>query len=139
MVGLGVVCKTLIVEDNVTFRQMFKESLGSRFPAMEIEEAPDGRDLFNRIESFHPRIVFMDIRLPGESGLELSKKIKNNYPDVIIVVITSYDLPEYRQAARLSKADHFVTKDAPTQDFLALVESILLTQNPSSLQSKGQS
>jgi len=110
-------CKTLIVEDNVTFRQTLKESLGSRFPTMEIEEAPDGRDLFNRIESFHPEIVFMDIRLPGENGLELTKKIKKNYPDIIIVVITSYDLPEYRQAARENMADYFVPKGSSLQDF----------------------
>ena len=54
-------CKTLIVEDNVTFRQMLKESLCSRFPTMEIEEEPDGRDLYNKIDSFRPKIVFMDI------------------------------------------------------------------------------
>ena len=117
MVGLGVVCKTLIVEDNVTFRQMFKESLGSRFPAMEIEEAPDGRDLFNKIESFHPKIVFMDIRLPGENGLELTKKIKKNYPDITVVIVTSYDLPEYREAARESMADYFVPKGSSIKDF----------------------
>ena len=108
--------KTLIVDDNVTFRQMLKESLYSRFPTMEIEEEPDGRDLFNRIDSFHPRIVFMDIRLPGENGLELTKKIKKNYPDIIIVILTSYDLPEYRQAARESMADHFVPKDSSIQN-----------------------
>jgi len=80
-------CKTLIVEDNATFRQMLKETLWSRFPTMEIEEEPDGRDLSNKIDSFHPKIVFMDIRLPGENGLELTKKIKKNYPDIIIGLI----------------------------------------------------
>ena len=44
-------CKTLIVEDNATFRQMLKEGLWSQFPAMEIEEEPDGRDIFNKIDS----------------------------------------------------------------------------------------
>ena len=107
-------CKTLIVEDNVTFRQMLEESLCSRFPTMEIEEEPDGRGLFNKIDSFHPKIVFMDIRLPGENGLELTKK---NYPDIIIVILTSYDLPEYRQAARESMADYFVPKGSSIQDF----------------------
>ena len=72
--------KTLIVEDSVTFRQTLKESLRSRFPMMEIKEAPDGRDLFNKIDSFHPKIVFMDIRLPGENGLELTKRIKRIIP-----------------------------------------------------------
>ena len=73
-------CKTLIVEDNVIFRQMLKESLCSRFPTMEIEEEPVGRDLFNKIDSFHPKIVFMDIRLPKENGLELTKKINRIVP-----------------------------------------------------------
>ena len=110
-------CKTLIVEDSVTFRQVLKESLYSQFPTMEIEEAPDGRDLFNKIESFHPKIVFMDIRLPGENGLELTKRIKMNYPDIIMVILTNYDLPEYREAARESMADYFVPKGWSVQDF----------------------
>lgn len=110
-------CKTLIVDDNVSLRQMLKESLRSRFPTMEIEEEPDGRALFGKIDSFHPRIVFMDIRLPGENGLELTKKIKEKYPDIIIVILTSYDLPEYRQAARDSMADYFVLKDSSVQAF----------------------
>jgi DNA-binding NarL/FixJ family response regulator len=122
-------CKVLIVEDNATFRQMLKEILYSRFPTMDIAEEPDGSGLFSKIETFHPKIIFMDIRLPGESGLELTKKIKMNYPDITVIVLTSYDLPEYRQAARQNKADHFVTKDSPTQDFLTLIESILHAKN----------
>jgi DNA-binding NarL/FixJ family response regulator len=131
--------KTLIVEDNATFRQMLKEILVTRFPNMEIAEEPDGGELFSKIDALHPNIVFMDIRLPGENGLELAKKIKVNHPEIIVIILTSYDLPEYRQAARLSKADHFVTKDSPTQDFLALVESILLTKNSPPNRLKGQS
>jgi DNA-binding NarL/FixJ family response regulator len=130
-------CKTLIVEDNTTFRQMLKEILYSKFPTMNIAEEPDGNRLFLTIDAFHPQIVFMDIRLPGESGLELAKKIKKNYPDIVVVMLTSYDLPEYRQAALQSKADHFVTKDSPTQDFVALVESILLAQKHSPNDHKG--
>jgi CheY-like chemotaxis protein len=130
-------CRALIVEDNATFRQMLKEILYSRFPSMTIEEEPDGSDLFPKIDTFHPRIVFMDIRLPGENGLELARRIKTNYPDIIVVILTSYDLPEYRQAARQSKADHFITKDSPTQDFLALVESILPAKCPDSNKQRG--
>ena len=122
-------CKTLIVEDNTTFRQMLKEILYARFPTMEIAEEPDGSELFSKLDAFHPNIVFMDIRLPGENGLELTKKIKMNDPDVIVVILTNYDIPEYRQAAVESKADHFVTKDSPTQIFLALVESLCPGQN----------
>lgn len=117
-------CRTLIVEDNTTFRGMLKEILHAWFPTMEIAGEPDGSELISKIDAFHPDIVFIDIRLPGENGLELTKMIKMNYPDIIVVILTSYDLPEYRQAALQSKADYFVTKDSPTQNFLALVESL---------------
>jgi len=127
--------RTLIVEDNATFRQMLREILVTRFPQMEIIEEPDGSELFDKIGTFHPNIIFMDIRLPGENGLELAKKVKTNHPEITVVILTSYDLPEYRQAARMSKADHFVTKDSATQDFLSLVESILLPKKPPSNQS----
>ena len=117
-------CKTLIVEDNAIFRYIIKEMLHSHFPSMKIEEEPDGNELFSKIDAFHPDIVFMDVHLPGENGFELTKKIKKIYPDVTVVILTSHNLPEYRQTARQSKADHFVTKDSPTQNFLALVESL---------------
>ena len=116
---------------------MLKEILYSRFPTMKIAEEPDGSELFPRIETFRPNIIFMDIRLPGENGLELTKKIKLKYQDITVIVLTSYDLPEYRQAARENKADHFVTKDSPTQDFLALVESILLVKNLDTNKNRG--
>jgi len=116
--------KALIVEDNFVFRQMLKEVLCTQFPTMAVAEEPDGSELFPKIDAFHPNIILMDIRLPGESGLELTKKIKMNYPETIVIILTSYDLPEYRQAAIQNKADYFITKDSPTTDFLALVESI---------------
>ncbi len=118
-------CNVLIVENNVTFREMIKEVLYSHFPMMKIEEEVDGSSLFSRMDAFHPNIVFMDVRLPTGCGLEFTKKIKMTYPNVTIVVLTSYDLPEYRKAALQSKADHFFCKDSPASDFLALVESVL--------------
>ncbi len=117
-------CNVLIVEDNDAFRGIVKEVFHSHFPMMNIEEEVNGSRLFSRMDVFRPNIVFMDIRLPGENGLELTKKLKMIYPDVTVVILTSYDLPEYRHAAIQSKADHFVSKDSPTSDLLALVKSI---------------
>ena len=122
-------CKALILEDNTTFRKMTKEILHSHFPTMNIEDESDGSELFSKIDAFHPDIAFMDIRLPGENGLELTKKIKANYPGITVVILSAYDLPEYRHGALQSKADHFVSKDSKTSDFVALVESICLEKH----------
>jgi DNA-binding NarL/FixJ family response regulator len=69
----------------------------------------------------------MDISLPGENGLELTRKIKADYPNVTIIILTSHDSPEYREAAIRSKADYFFSKGAISNDgIFTLVKSILL-------------
>ncbi|QTA83637.1 Signal transduction response regulator, receiver domain-containing protein [Desulfonema limicola] len=103
-------CKTLIVEDSATFRKAFREALNKRFPDMLIEEAKDGLLAFQKIKAIQPDIVFMDIRLPGENGLTLTGKIKDNYPDTKVIILTDYDLPEYRAAAFDNGADNFIAK-----------------------------
>jgi len=117
--------RVLIVEDNAFFLQFFRETLHSRFPSLEISEAADGEEAMQKIKAFQPEAIFMDVRLPGESGLELTKKIKAQYPDIIVVIVTNYDLPEYRKAAYESRADHFVSKDS----FLKIINSVLQDRN----------
>ncbi len=104
--------KILIVDDNDFFRQTLKATLKGCFPTITIEEAVAGDKALQKVDSFVPDLIFMDIQLPGESGLELTKKIKATHPNVIILILTSYDMPEYREAAFQYGADRFLTKSS---------------------------
>ena len=116
---------TLLVEDNAAFRQAIKEILVSKFPSMRIDEAAEGKEAFRRMRSHLPDIIFLDVRLPGENGLELTKKIKAQYPNVVIIILTNYNLPEYRDAAYGNGADYFLIKSASSAtEIVGLVESI---------------
>jgi DNA-binding NarL/FixJ family response regulator len=118
--------KTLLVEDNASFRHTLFDILSTQFPSITIEEAADGKEALQKIESTLPNLVFMDIKLPGENGLQLTQKIKAKYPELIIIVLTSYDLPEYREAAYQYGANYFIVKGLSTnEEILALVRSIL--------------
>jgi len=118
--------KTLIVEDSTLYRKLLKDTLRSRFPSMEIIEAESGEEAMQQISAHPPDLIFMDIKLPGKNGLELTGKIKAKYPDVTVIILTSYDTPEYREAAAQVKADHFLSKGSSSKEgILALVESIL--------------
>jgi len=117
--------KTLIVEDSAVFRRAFKEALCRRFPFMAVEEALDGKEALEKVTNFLPELVFMDIRLPGQNGLELTRRIKTSHPDIAIIILTDYDLPEYREAARCGGADGFIPKGALNlTDIGALIETI---------------
>ena len=122
--------KTLIVEDNPFFRRVLKETLLSRFPKMDISEAGNAADALKEVETFTPDVIFVDIRLPGENGLELTRKIRSRDPDVPIIILTSYDLPEYREAAKEYQANHFLSKGSiHRENILTLVQTIFLEGN----------
>jgi DNA-binding NarL/FixJ family response regulator len=115
----------LIVEDNAPFRQSLREMLCEQFPTMRVEEAQDGEDALDKLETYSPHLVFMDIKLPGQSGLEVTKTIKARYPEVRVIILTSYDLPEYRQAASEYGADYFLSKGSSSrEEILALVDTV---------------
>ncbi len=116
---------TLLVEDNAPFRQSLREMLCERFPRLVVEEAVDGEEALQKVESLLPHLVFMDIKLPGANGLEITREIKERYSTIQVIILTSYDFPEYREAAAQYGADHFLSKEsASREDILVLVDTI---------------
>jgi len=117
--------RVLIVEDNGIFRETFRKGLLEYFPSMLIEEAANGDEALQIIQEGPPHLIFMDIRLPGVNGLQLTQRVKKNFPDINIAILTDFDLPEYRQAAVQYGADRFYVKGSFKWDELeALVKSI---------------
>ena len=102
--------KILIVDDNEFFRRTLKSTLKGCFPTLSIDEAADGDDTLKKVDTFIPDLIFMDIQLPGENGLELAKKIKATHPNITLLILTGYDMPEYREAVSQYGADRFLSK-----------------------------
>ena len=126
--GRNIMFKTMLVEDSTSFRQIVKDNLKDQYPSMDIIEAADGVEAYEKIDSHPPNLIFMDIQLPGENGLELTRKIKADYPEIIIIILTSHDSPEYREAATRCGANYFFLKGSiATDDWIStLLKSILL-------------
>jgi len=122
--------KILIVDPNDPFRRSLKKVLVNRFPFVDIREASDGNGGLKMVQDFNPNLIFLEIHLPSESGLSLARRIKQHHPEIIIVILTSYDLPEYQAAAAESGIEHLVPKDDWTgEDMIALVHTILADLN----------
>jgi len=104
--------RTLIVEDNAFFRQSFKDRLQALFPVLVIREAATASEALQEATAFCPELIFMDIRLPDGNGLELTKRMKANNPNVAVIILTNYDLPEYRDAAVQFGAKTYLNKNS---------------------------
>jgi DNA-binding NarL/FixJ family response regulator len=121
----ATVRKILIVDDNASFRRSLKAFLCDQFAHFAIAEAENGASAMRTIDLARPDLIFMDIKLPGENGLVLTRKIKTIYSPAI-VILTSYDAVEYREAASACGADYFLAKDAASAaEVSRLVESYL--------------
>ncbi len=107
--------RILIVEDNDIYRGLFKKILQSAFPEIAVDEAADGRVALYKVEAFLPDLIFMDIHLGEENGIELTKKIKATHGEIPIIILTFYDIPEYRKAALQCGSDRFIPKASLSQ------------------------
>lgn len=104
----------MLVEDDDGFRRSLAGLLISSFPSIVLDVAVNGDEAMEKLESFTPQLIFMDIKLPGQNGLEVTRRIKALYPGINVIVLTNYDFPEYRDAARASGACSFLAKGLST-------------------------
>lgn len=115
---------TLLVDDSDVFRRSLRRLLTKHFPSMRIDEAATGAEVLHQNREHD--LVFMDIRLPDTSGLELTRHLKAEHPATTVCVVTQFDIPEYREAANHSGARGFMLKDRLTEEALiGMVRSVL--------------
>jgi DNA-binding NarL/FixJ family response regulator len=120
------VVTALIVEDNPSFRLSLTEILRARFPGMTVTEAESSEQALERIGSLRPDLMFVDIRLPGQNGLELAKQVRKTHEDLAILIMTNYDFPEFREAAEQYGVNYFFSKSTSSmEEILAAVNAIL--------------
>lgn len=103
--------KALIVEDNEVFRRLLHAVVAERLACEEVLEAEALGVARRLVRDREPDVVFLDVRLPDGNGLAFARELRLAYPNLPVVVCTSHDLPEYRDAAREFGATHFVPKD----------------------------
>jgi len=118
--------EVLIVEDNAEFREMLRAIVQSGFPGAGIALAEEGEAALRKIKARKPDLVFMDIRMPGRSGIVIAEEIKERHPDIIVAFLTNMDGSEYRKAAFARGADFFLSKESvKAEEIQSLVEGII--------------
>jgi CheY-like chemotaxis protein len=98
----------LIVDDHAAMRQMIRQLLAVGDPAAR--ECANGTDAVRLAAEFRPDAVTLDVRMPGLGAFDTARAIRAALPAVQIIIVTSYDQPDYRAAAREVGAE-FISKD----------------------------
>lgn len=118
--------RLLLVEDEYIEREAMKHIIGQRFnERFEIKEATNGVDAIEMARTFKPEIIFLDIKMPGCSGIEAARKIREFLPEVNMIFITAYDYFDYAKEAISLNADEFLLKPVDVDEVSRYIEKII--------------
>ncbi|HEY5586856.1 MAG TPA: response regulator [Ruminiclostridium sp.] len=103
--------KVLIVDDEYLLRQLIRNTIDWNSLGFEIiAEAEDGEQALEVIEETMPQLAIVDINIPLLNGLELSKSIRKNYPEIRIIILTGYGEFEYAKEAISLGVSNYILK-----------------------------
>ena len=112
----------LIIDAYAPFRRTLTAALAAACPFIRMREARSGPEGLRMAAEETPHIICLDIHLPGEDGLDIANQLTALCPQICLIIITSSDLPEYRQAALRAGATHFISKgDETLADILKII------------------
>ena len=116
--------RVLIVEDDALMRAGLRGVL-SGDPAIEVVgEASDGRDAVHRTRLLSPDIVLMDIRMPDVDGITATRDVLAAFPDVKVVILTTFEQDDYIFGALSAGASGFLLKRTRPEDLVAAVHTV---------------
>jgi signal transduction histidine kinase len=103
-----MILRLLIVDDDTSLSQHLKSFFERQ--KYKVDTAQDGPGALAKTEEFHPHLMFLDIGLPGMSGIEVLKEVKKKDPSVRVIMITGQTEDNLMRQARILGADDYVTK-----------------------------
>lgn len=119
------VTKILVVDDHAVVRQGVKQILNEQFQGVVIGEARNAEEMMDRLRKFAWDIVILDVGMPGKSGLDAIKDLKQVCPKLPVLVLSAY--PEDQLARRMLKAGAagYLTKDSAPNELVHALRKIL--------------
>ena len=118
------ITRTLIVDDNAGFRHSMKDFLEWEPDIEVIGEAADGQEAILKARELKPDLVLMDLRMPGISGIDATRQLKHEMPELKIIILTIFDLQQYKEAAMASGASAYVSKKSLSEELLPTIRSM---------------
>jgi DNA-binding NarL/FixJ family response regulator len=103
--------KVLILDPSPIFRRTLKEVIQTSEAHVDIREAENTDQAENILKNNPPDVVFFDIALPRDNGIEFIASIKGMAPESRVVVLTSHDSAEHEAASIQKGADYFLSKE----------------------------
>lgn len=114
--------KVIICDDQALIRDSLGMLLNLERDIQVVATAEDGADAVEKVAELEPDLVLMDLKMPGMNGIEATRQIRNRFPDVKVLVLTTYDDDEWVFDALRAGASGYLLKDTPREEVIKAVK-----------------
>jgi DNA-binding NarL/FixJ family response regulator len=116
--------RVVLADDEQLLRVGFRMILDAHADFEVVAEAADGRSAVAAAATHRPDVVVMDVRMPELDGIGATEIIAREYPQVRVLILTTFDLDEYAFAGLRAGASGFLLKNAPPDELVAAIRTV---------------
>jgi two-component system, cell cycle response regulator DivK len=123
----------LVVDDNPTNTKLMHAMLEAE--GYSVQSAVDSDSMFAALAAFRPRLILMDIQLPGIDGLEITRRLKADpgTRDIVVVALSAYAMVGDKEKALEAGCDGYVSKPIVRKQFLTVLQRFLGAETADSI------
>jgi DNA-binding NarL/FixJ family response regulator len=116
--------RVLIVDDHEVFCESLAFLLSIRGEAEIVGTVTSGEEALKKVESLRPDVVLMDIEMKGLDGIEATRRLKERFPDVKVIMLTMHSEEQYIFEAIRAGAKGYVLKDYSCSSIIEAIRSV---------------
>lgn len=117
--------RIIIADDHAVVRTGFSMILNYQTDMEVVATAADGVEALEKVQQYRPDVLLLDLSMPpGESGLVATGKIKEQYPETKILILTMYDDDEYLLHVLRNGANGYILKNSPDEDLISAIRKV---------------
>ncbi len=116
--------RVIIADDHAVVRQGIRSVLEEVEGLEVVAEAGDGNEVLALVEEHEPDVVVLDVTMPGKTGLEVAKELRDAGRAVRVLILSMHDDPEYVLQAVRAGADGYVLKDVAPAELREAVRAV---------------
>ena len=116
--------KVLLADDHPIVRKGLRFMLDKERGIKVVGEASDGREAIKKVRQLHPDIVLMDITMPKLNGLEATRQIKRQFPEVTVLILSMHTGEDYIAQVFRAGALGYLAKQAAPRDLVSAIRTV---------------
>ena len=123
--------RILLVDDHQVVREGLRRMLELEADLKVVGEAADAKEVLTQVELLSPKVILMDIKMPGTDGIELTRQLKEKQPSCNVIMLTLYD--EYLSQAIEAGAVGYLLKDIKREELVKAIRAVCEGRSPLNL------